>query len=75
MTRPFRPGAAARSSEAPATSRRFRFSDPLRALNYISFLLDQGITFQVFPNVNHVDVQTPWELAPQDFPHPKDLQP
>jgi hypothetical protein len=73
MTRPFRPGEATRAA-SPAQTRRFRFADPLRALNYISFLLDQGITFQVFPNVNHVDVQTPWDLAPQDFPHPKDVQ-
>lgn len=54
-------------------SRRFRFAGPERALVYISFLCSQGISFQVFCNANHVDVQTPFELAPGDFPNPKDL--
>jgi len=49
-------------------SRRFRFAGFDHAHEYVTHLLENGINFQVFCNVNWIDVQTPFELAPQDFP-------
>ena len=54
-------------------SRRFRFPDTEKALRYISFLCSQGYSFQVTCATGHCDVTTPFDIAPHDFPNPKDL--
>ncbi len=38
------------------------------ALQYIDWLMKQGIIFKVIPRTDRVDIETPFELDAADFP-------
>lgn len=48
--------------------RQFTLKNTAAALLYVSQLLMAGYRFEVVPFTGHVDVLTPFELAPDDFP-------
>lgn len=54
--------------------RTFALLNTITALKYIAVLLDNGIRFEVIPIVDRVDIITPFELAPSDFPNPEWLK-
>jgi hypothetical protein len=54
-------------------NRRFRLRHEW-ALPYVAYLMSQGISLSVECATGHVDVITPFELAPQDFPDAKWLK-
>ncbi len=54
-------------------NRRFSFEASAPAHVYITHLLTNGYTFTVIPLVNRVDVITPFNLAPGDWPEPQGL--
>jgi hypothetical protein len=54
-------------------NRRFSFAASAPAHLYITHLLTNGYTFTVIPLVDRVDIITPFDLAPGDFPEPEGL--
>lgn len=48
--------------------RTFALADSAHALLYITQLLGHGISFTVEPRADRVDITTPFELEPADFP-------
>jgi hypothetical protein len=55
-------------------NRRFRLRHEW-ALPYVAYLMSQGISFSVACSTSAIDVTTPFELAPSDFPDAKWLKP
>ncbi len=54
--------------------RSFKFRSIAVAHAHMLILLQGGISFQVFCHVDGVHIETPFELAEQDFPKPEWLQ-
>lgn len=53
--------------------RRFRFADQSKAIEYMAFLTSQEIDFGVYWLTHGVDVETPFDLQPSEFPNPRNL--
>lgn len=51
----------------------FRFLEAEKAAHYVAFLQGQAIQFEIMCADGQVDVATPFELEPHQFPNPKDL--
>jgi hypothetical protein len=47
--------------------------DAAAALRFMAQLLYSGIAFSVEPKTDRVNVTTPFELSPLDFPHEEGL--
>ena len=53
--------------------RKFRFAGFDTAHEYATHLMENGISFSAYCNVDFIDIETPFELAPQDFPITENL--